>query len=166
MATDSFGRPACIGGLLIDLNGVFLLGGSLAAVALLLLYFRLRKWLAGRGLMAPVAAGQLRLAAARGRLADLELLTALPDFQVDADVGGWTALMAAAAQGQAAAAVWLLERGAGVARQKADGWSDTVLHYAAGRGSMDTAQVLLAYGADPAARNALGAEAGARSGTP
>lgn len=56
----------------------------------------------------------------------------------------------------AAAAVWLLHRGANVHAMKQDGWRDTALHYAAGRGSLATVHVLLAWGADAAARNALG----------
>ena len=56
----------------------------------------------------------------------------------------------------AAAAVWLLHHGASVAAQKEDGWKDTALHYSAGRGSLETVHALLAWGADPAAANALG----------
>lgn len=40
---------------------------------------------------------------------------------------------------------------------KQDGWRDTALHYAAGCGSLETVQALLAWGADAAAENALGA---------
>ena len=56
----------------------------------------------------------------------------------------------------AAAVVWLLHHGANVAAQKEDGWADTALHYAAGRGSLETVHALLAWGADPAAANTLG----------
>lgn len=57
----------------------------------------------------------------------------------------------------AGAATWLLRRGANVAAMKRDGWRDTALHYAAGCGSLETVQALLAWGADAAATNALGA---------
>ena len=66
------------------------------------------------------------------------------------------ALSASRINPRAAAAVWLLHHGASVAAQKEDGWNDTCLHYAAGRGSLETVQALLAWGADPAAENALG----------
>ena len=61
----------------------------------------------------------------------------------------------------AAATVWLLHRGASVGAEKQDQWHDTCLHYAAGRGSLETVQALLAWGADPAAQNALGERGGA-----
>ena len=56
----------------------------------------------------------------------------------------------------AAAVVWLLHRGADLTLLKDDGWRDTTLHYAAGSGSLDCVQALLAWGADPTAANALG----------
>jgi hypothetical protein len=80
--------------------GFVLLGASLAIVCLTWLYFALRKRLSARGKMDSVVAGQLRLAASRGLVADLEVLSTLPGFQVDADLKGWTALHAAAVQGQ------------------------------------------------------------------
>ena len=97
-----------VGGVLSDppavnVWGLAVLGASLLTVALILLYFRIRKWQSSRGRMNSVAAGQLRLAAARGRVSDLELFATLPDFQVDADLVGWTALHAASAQGHAGA---------------------------------------------------------------
>ena len=55
-----------------------------------------------------------------------------------------------------AATVWLLHHGADVTAQKEDSWRDTCLHYAGGRGNLETVQALLAWGADPAAQNALG----------
>ena len=51
--------------------------------------------------MSKVAAGMFRLAAARNDVAGLELLSRTPYFDVDADVSGFTALHAAAAQGHA-----------------------------------------------------------------
>ena len=55
------------------------------------------------------------------------------------------------------AVVWLLHRGADLTVMKEDGWRDTALHYAAGSGSLDCVQaLLLAWGADATAANALG----------
>ena len=54
------------------------------------------------------------------------------------------------------AVVWLLHRGADLTVMKEDGWRDTALHYAAGSGSLDCVQALLAWGADATAANALG----------
>ena len=56
------------------------------------------------------------------------------------------------------AVVWLLQRGADLTRLKQDDWRDTALHYAAGSGSMECVQALLAWGADPTLTNALGEE--------
>ena len=39
---------------------------------------------------------------------------------------------------------------------KTDGWKDTALHYAASRGDLDISRVLLAYGANPNAKNGFG----------
>ncbi|PRW33536.1 Cellulose synthase [Chlorella sorokiniana] len=78
-------------------------------------------------------------------------------FMLGAWVDGFTALAAAACQGQAGAAVWLLQHGASLDAQKNDSWHDTVLHYAAGSGSLACVEALLAFGADPAAKNKLGA---------
>ena len=55
------------------------------------------------------------------------------------------------------AVLWLCQRGANVHALKNDGWDDTALHYAAARGDMPTAQVLLAYGADASPVNAYDA---------
>ncbi|KAL4421860.1 hypothetical protein ABPG77_001342 [Micractinium sp. CCAP 211/92] len=124
------------------------------------MWFSYLRWRAGRGRMNSVAAGQLRLAAARGRVQDLALLARLPDFQagggVDADLLGFTPLHAACVQGQAGAAVWLLQRGADLTKLKQDDWRDSTLHYAAGSGSMECVQALLVWGADPTVVNALG----------
>lgn len=40
---------------------------------------------------------------------------------------------------------------------KEDGWQDTCLHYAASRGHLQCVRVLLAFKADPAAKNYAGA---------
>jgi hypothetical protein len=117
--------------------------------------------------MDSVAAGMLRAAAARGDIPTLELLAAVPAFYADAAVCGFTALMAAAVQGQADAATWLLQHGAAVTALKEDGWRDSVLHYAAASGSLPTVRVLLAYGADLVAVNCAGrtaADVAARAG--
>ena len=52
--------------------------------------------------------------------------------------------------------MWLLQRGADLTRLKQDGWQDTALHYAAGSGSMECVQALLAWGADATLANSLG----------
>ena len=83
----------------VNVWGLIVLGASLLTVGLLLLYFAIRKWQSATGRMNSVAAGQLRLAASRGRVSDLELIATLPGFRVDADLAGWTSLHAAAAQG-------------------------------------------------------------------
>ncbi|KAL4423966.1 hypothetical protein ABPG75_001267 [Micractinium tetrahymenae] len=145
------------GGVGVDYWGAVLIAAAVGTVALVYLWFVFLKWRAGRGRMTSVAAGQLRLAATRGRVQDLALLARLPDFQVDADLLGFTPLHAACVQGHPGAVVWLLQRGADLARLKQDGWRDTALHYAAGSGSMDCVQALLAWGADATLANALGA---------
>lgn len=53
--------------------------------------------------MSPTAAGTFRLAAARGEIGKLELLSRVPRFDIEASVLGFTALHAAAVQGQAGA---------------------------------------------------------------
>lgn len=78
-----------------------MLGVAVATVASVYAWFTYCKWRSGWGRMNSVAAGQLRLAAARGRVPELELISRLPDFQVDADLLGFTALHAAAVQGHA-----------------------------------------------------------------
>lgn len=62
--------------------GGVLLVASVGLTLLAWLWFTYRKWRAGRGRMDSVAAGALRLAAARGRLEDLRLLATLAGFQV------------------------------------------------------------------------------------
>lgn len=87
----------------VDLWGGVMMAAAVGLVATLYLYFAYCKWAAGRGRMNSVAAGQLRLSAARGRVAELQLISRLPDFQVDADLLGFTPLHAAAVQGHAGA---------------------------------------------------------------
>lgn len=91
--------------------------------------------------MDTVAAGMLRLAAARDDVETLDLLAHVPDFDVDACHDSFTPLLAAAVEGNARAAAWLLRRGARVDALKSDGWRDTALHYAAAQGSVDTVRV-------------------------
>lgn len=148
-------QPLSLADIGVDQWGAVLLACSAAAVLAAWCYCRWRSWRSARGRMPPVAAGQLRLAAARGRVDDLRLLSTLPGFQVcvgrprsraayssaephswppdarspsacsqqvDADLQGFTPLLAACVQGHAAAAAWLLHRGADPTRCKADGW--------------------------------------------
>jgi hypothetical protein len=110
--------------------------------------------------MHSTAAGALRLAAARGDIQTLEILSRLPTFNVDADMAGFTPLMAAVNNCQEQAVLWLLQHGASLTTQKEDGWHDTVLHYAAAKGNMPIIHLLLAAGADPCALNANGRSAG------
>lgn len=154
-AVDVIG-PVAFQSITVDKWGAVMMGASVGIVLLLWCYFRWCKWRAGVGRMDSVLAGQLRLAAARGRVEDLELLSTLPGFAVDADLLGFTPLHAAAVQGHAAATLWLLQHGADITKCKEDGWKDTILHYAAGSGSLGCAQVLVAHGADPSQANALG----------
>ncbi len=83
----------------------------------------------------------MRLAAARDDVDTLDLLAHVPDFDVDASHDGFTPLLAAAVEGHARAAAWLLRRGARLEALKADGWGDTALHYAAARGSLEIVKV-------------------------
>jgi hypothetical protein len=71
--------------------------------------------------MDSVAAGALRLAAARGDIQTLKLLSKFPAYQVDAATKGFTPLMAAVVQGQEAATIWLLQQGASLTSFKDDG---------------------------------------------
>jgi hypothetical protein len=96
--------------------------------------------------MDTVAAGMLRLAAARDDVKTLDLLAHVPDFDVNASRDGFTPLLAAAVEGNAKAAAWLLRRGARVDALKSDGWGDTALHYAAAHGSYDTVVVSVGPG--------------------
>jgi len=54
------------------------------------------------------------------------------------------------------AITWLCQRGANINALKDDGWHDTALHYAASKGCLASVQALLAFGADPNARNFAG----------
>jgi hypothetical protein len=102
-AVDVIG-PVAFQSITVDKWGAVMMGASVGIVLLLWCYFRWCKWRAGVGRMDSVLAGQLRLAAARGRVEDLELLSTLPGFAVDADLLGFTPLHAAAVQGHAGAA--------------------------------------------------------------
>jgi hypothetical protein len=106
--------------------------------------------------MTTLAAGALRLAAARNDVYTMRVLSRLPSFDVDASMAGFTPLMAAVVNGHEAAVAWLLHKGASVASLKDDGWVDSVLHYAAAAGSLKVVQALLAFGANARAVNALG----------
>lgn len=146
--------PYSVGSSLVGLLTLF---GFFLLTAIWWLLHATRRWARQRGRMGACAAGALRLAAANGDLRTLAALAAAePTFQVDAAVAGFTALLAASAQGEADAVVWLLHHGADVHATKQDGWLRTALHLAAARGSLATAKALLAFGADPAARDALG----------
>jgi hypothetical protein len=81
--------------------------------------------------MDSVAAGALRLAAARGDIQTLKLLSKCPGFHVDADMTGFSPLMAAVVQGQENAAVWLLQQGASLAMLKDDGGLPIASHHIA-----------------------------------
>jgi hypothetical protein len=73
--------------------------------------------------MAPLDAGSFRLAAARGDVGALRRIAAsCARFDPEAPLGGFTALHAAAVEGRAGAALWLLRRGASIAAVKDDGW--------------------------------------------
>jgi ankyrin repeat protein len=117
--------------------------------------------------MRSTAAGALRLAAARGDIYTMELLRRAHDFDINAAMTGFTPLMAAVVQSQELAVLWLLQHGASLGARKEDGWNDSVLHYAAAKGSLPIAQALLAFGADASAANSHGrtpAEAALASG--
>lgn len=74
--------------------------------------------------MSSLDAGSFRLAAARGDLATMRRIAARcgARFNPEASLGGFTALHAAVVEGRAAAALWLLRRGASVTALKGDGW--------------------------------------------
>lgn len=87
-----------------------------------------RPLLARRLSMDPKDSAAVRLAAARGDVRSLHALAGgCARFHVDAALNGFTALHAAAVEGQAAALLWLCQHGADVAAVKADGWADTAL---------------------------------------
>ncbi len=106
--------------------------------------------------MEATAAGALRVAAARGDVRTMELLTRVPSFYVEAPMAGFTPLMAAVVQSQEQAVLWLLQHGASHRARKQDGWEDSVLHYATAKGNMAIVQMLLAFEADVNAINANG----------
>lgn len=81
--------------------GAGVLGACFAAVAWLWAWHCARRWARQRGKMEPCAAAALRLAAATGNLNVLTALDSQPTFDIDADLDGFTPLLAAAAEGQA-----------------------------------------------------------------
>jgi hypothetical protein len=158
-----------------DPVGLILFGGFLLCVA----GYHSVYWLRRRREAArwdPVAAGALRLAAARGDVGLMRLLArraaqpkksakkgrcaggkgrtsaawAGPDA---AALDGWTPLHAACVQGQTAAVEWLCAHGSDVMATKHDDWQDTPLLYAAAAGARACCDALMDYGADPAALN-------------
>lgn len=106
--------------------------------------------------MHPLAAGQLRLAAAQGNVANLELLRSARNFDIEASVEGFTPLHAACVSGQPKSVKWLLDHGADIHATKNDEWLDTALHYAAASGNVECCRLLVNHGADPHAKNFAG----------
>lgn len=106
--------------------------------------------------MHPLAAGQLRLAAAQGNVTNLELLRTARNFDIEASVEGFTPLHAACVAGKPATVEWLLQHGANIHAVKNDNWKDTALHYAAASGNVRCCELLVAHGADFRAKNFAG----------
>ncbi|KAK9793218.1 hypothetical protein WJX73_003952 [Symbiochloris irregularis] len=151
----------------VNVYGAILIGASVFCLLFYLIQNRLRKSCKSRKIMHPAAAGAFRLAAARNEIAQMELISRCQNFNVDEGVLGFTALHAAAAQGQADAICWLVQHGADVKRVKEDDWADTALHYASASGRLPAVQALLAAGCDPSATNFAGstpADVAARKG--
>ncbi|KAJ3307820.1 hypothetical protein HDV04_002532, partial [Boothiomyces sp. JEL0838] len=113
------------------------------------------RFMKARGKMDPIHAGALRYSAAQGNIPALELIAQQPNFDVNSNHDGFTALHAASVTGQAKAVQWLLEKGANVSLKKNDDWNDTALHYAAAKGHADVVLLLLQYGA-PLEKNFAG----------
>jgi hypothetical protein len=76
---------------------------------------------------------------------------------------GWISAYESAFLHCAVSLLWLLQHGADIKAYKADGWRDSALHYAACSGDELSCEVLLAYGADAAARNFAGRPVSASS---
>ncbi len=130
--------------------------------------------------MHPLAAGQLRLAAAQGNVKNLEILRSARKFDIEASVEGFTPLHAACVAGKPAAVEWLLQHGTGeilcnrylrciatprvpllhtganIHAMKNDHWNDTALHYAAASGNVRCCEILVANGASFRAKNFAG----------
>ena len=84
------------GALGIDIVGVYLLVACVCVVAIYLTYCSFHKWYAARGQMSSLEAGRIRLTAARGELATLQLLKhKIKNFEPNAEILGFTALAAA-----------------------------------------------------------------------
>ncbi|KAL4527944.1 hypothetical protein Ndes2526B_g07735 [Nannochloris sp. 'desiccata'] len=141
----------------VDFIGLSLYGGTIVLCLLCLVYTELLKAWRRRRHGDPILKGAVRWAAAAGDLEALDALSLAPQFDIESALDGFTALHAAAIGGHRDAVLWLCQRGADVHALKNDGWDDTALHYAAARGDLGTAQVLLSYGADPSPVNAYAA---------
>lgn len=95
------------------------------------------------------------LAAATGQaVAVNQLLDAGADANI-ADIYGWTPLMRAV-DSDRTEVVRVLLRNKSVLVNARDDQSETALHHAAARGSMEVARLLLAHGADPRLKDAAG----------
>ena len=133
----------------VDVVGAYMIAGYLLIVSLYLLSCWLGRWWRSRGVMSEVAGGKFRLAASKGRVDVLVgMKESVRDFDVNASVGGFTALHAACCQSELGAVLWLCQHGADVHGVKEDGWKYTALHYASCRGDLDCVKVLCAFGAD------------------
>ncbi|KAL4546936.1 hypothetical protein Ndes2526B_g07738 [Nannochloris sp. 'desiccata'] len=141
----------------VDFIGLSVYGGTIVLCLLCLVYTELLKAWRRRRHGDPILKGAVRWAAAAGDLEALDALSLAPQFDIESALDGFTALHAAAIGGHRDAVLWLCQRGADVHALKNDGWDDTALHYAAARGDLGTAQVLLSYGADPSPVNAYAA---------
>jgi hypothetical protein len=136
----------------VDLYGLVLLGGYIAAVCLYLLSCWIGRAWKSRKTMLALDRGKFRYAAATGNLpAMVAIKERISYWTVDADLDGFTALHASCVQGQVGAVLWLCQNGADVNAFKQDGWKYTALHYAASQGGLSgflIVKILIAFGAD------------------